>query len=37
VGEAMVAIALLDHLMMWKGYDAVSKVEHKMPWRPPSC
>ena len=34
VGEAMVAITLLDHLMMWRGYDAVSKVEHKLPWRP---
>ncbi|MCE5239360.1 chorismate synthase [bacterium] len=34
VGEAMVAITLLDHLMLWEGYDAVSKVEHKLPWRP---
>ena len=34
VCEAMIAITLLDHLMMWKGYDAVSKVEHKLPWRP---
>ena len=34
VAEAMVALTLLDHLMVWKGYDAVSKVEHKMPWRP---
>lgn len=34
VGEAMMAITLLDHLMMWKGYDAVSKVQHKLPWRP---
>jgi chorismate synthase len=33
VGEAMVAITLLDHLMMWRGYDAVSKVEHRLPWR----
>jgi len=32
--EAMVAITLLDHLMLWQGYDAVSKVEHKLPWRP---
>ncbi len=34
VGEAMVAVTLLDHLMLWKGYDAVSKVEHHLPWRP---
>jgi chorismate synthase len=34
VGEAMMAIALLDHLLLWRGYDGVSKVEHKMPWRP---
>ena len=34
VVEAMIAITLLDHLMVWKGYDAVSKIEHKMPWRP---
>jgi chorismate synthase len=37
VGEAMMAITLLDHLMMWRGYDAVAKVEHKMPWRPRGC
>jgi len=34
VAEAMIAITLLDHLMMWRGYDAVSKVAHKLPWRP---
>jgi chorismate synthase len=34
VAEAMIAVTLLDHLMLWKGYDAVSKVEHKLPWRP---
>jgi len=34
VAEAMIAVTLLDHLMMWRGYDAVSKVEHKLPWRP---
>lgn len=34
VAEAMIAVTLLDHLMLWKGYDAVSGVEHKLPWRP---
>jgi chorismate synthase len=34
VAEAMIAITLLDHLMLWQGYDAVSRVEHKLPWRP---
>jgi len=34
VAEAMIALTILDHLMLWKGYDAVSKVEHKLPWRP---
>lgn len=34
VAEAMIAITILDHLMTWLGYDAVSKVEHKLPWRP---
>jgi chorismate synthase len=34
VAEAMIAITLLDHLMIWKGYDAVSRVEHNLPWRP---
>jgi chorismate synthase len=37
VGEAMMAITLLDHLMVWRGYDAVAQVEHKMPWRPRGC
>lgn len=36
VAEAMIAVSILDHLMMWRGYDAVSKVEHKMPWTPKS-
>ncbi|HOE13073.1 MAG TPA: chorismate synthase [bacterium] len=31
VGEAMVAIALVDHLMMWRGYDSMQKFDH--PWR----
>ena len=30
VAEAMVAITLVDHLMMWRGYDAVANIEH--PW-----
>jgi len=30
VAEAMVRIALVDHLMMWRGYDAVQNIEH--PW-----
>jgi len=34
VAEAMIAVTLLDHLMLWQGYDAVSQVEHKLPWRP---
>ncbi len=34
VAEAMIAVTLLDHLMIWRGYDAVSKVEHTVPWRP---
>jgi chorismate synthase len=34
VAEAMIAVTLLDHLMVWRGYDAVSKVEHNLPWRP---
>lgn len=34
VAEAMIALTLLDHLMVWKGYDAVSQVEHRLPWRP---
>lgn len=36
VAEAMMAVTLLDHLMMWRGYDAVSQVEHKLRWRPRS-
>lgn len=31
VAEAMVRITLLDHLMMWRGYDAIQNFEH--PWR----
>lgn len=31
VAEAMVRITLVDHLMMWRGYDAVQNIEH--PWR----
>jgi chorismate synthase len=30
VAEAMVRITILDHLMMWRGYDAVQNIEH--PW-----
>ena len=30
VAESMVRITLLDHLMMWRGYDAVQNIEH--PW-----
>jgi chorismate synthase len=30
VAEAMVRVTLLDHLMMWRGYDAVQDIEH--PW-----
>lgn len=30
VAEAMARITILDHLMMWRGYDAVQKIEH--PW-----
>lgn len=28
VAESMVRITLLDHLMMWRGYDAVQQIEH---------
>ena len=28
VVEAMLRIAILDHLMMWKGYDAIQDVDH---------
>lgn len=30
VAESMVRITLVDHLMMWRGYDAVQNIEH--PW-----
>jgi len=30
VAEAMTRMVILDHLMMWRGYDAVQKIEH--PW-----
>lgn len=30
VAEAMTRITVLDHLMMWRGYDAVQDIEH--PW-----
>jgi len=29
VAEAMMAITLVDHLMMWRGYDSLQKFEHK--------
>ena len=29
VAEAMVAMTLVDHLMMWRGYDSLQKFEHK--------
>ena len=29
VAEAMTAITLVDHLMMWRGYDSLQKFEHK--------
>jgi len=29
VGEAMMAMAITDALMMWRGYDALQKFEHK--------
>lgn len=31
VAEAMVAMTLVDHLIMWRGYDSLQKFEHK--WR----
>ncbi|MFH1739189.1 MAG: chorismate synthase, partial [bacterium] len=31
VGEAMTAIAIVDHLMMWRGYDSMQRFDH--PWR----
>ncbi len=30
VAEAMIRMTLVDHLMMWRGYDAVQDIEH--PW-----
>ncbi|MFP3903006.1 MAG: chorismate synthase [Armatimonadota bacterium] len=32
VTSAMVRIAILDHLIMWIGYDGVSDVEHALSW-----
>jgi chorismate synthase len=29
VAESMAAITILDHLMMWRGYDGLQKFEHK--------
>lgn len=29
VAESMAAIAILDQLMMWRGYDSLQKFEHK--------
>ena len=29
VAESMVAITLVDHLMMWRGYDSLQKFEHR--------
>jgi len=31
VGEAMMAIALVDHLILWRGYDSMQQFDH--PWR----
>jgi chorismate synthase len=31
VAESMIAITLVDHLMMWRGYDSIQRFEHK--WR----
>lgn len=28
VAEAMMRITILDHLMMWRGYDAIQNIEH---------
>ena len=28
VAEAMTRMTILDHLMMWRGYDAVQDIEH---------
>ena len=32
VAAAMTRMTILDHLMMWRGYDAVSGIEHKLGW-----
>ncbi|HUV04485.1 MAG TPA: chorismate synthase [Armatimonadota bacterium] len=29
VAEAMTAMTIVDHLMMWRGYDSLQKFEHK--------
>ncbi len=29
VAESMMAITLVDHLMMWRGYDSLQKFEHR--------
>ena len=29
VAESMVAMTLVDHLMMWRGYDSLQKFEHR--------
>jgi chorismate synthase len=29
VAESMIRITLLDHLMMWRGYDAIQDIEHQ--------
>lgn len=31
VAEAMTAMTILDHLMMWRGYDSVQHINH--PWK----
>lgn len=28
--ESMAAVTILDHLMMWRGYDSMQKFEHKL-------
>ena len=33
VGEAMIALTIIDHLMLQRGYDSVGTVEDN-PWRP---
>jgi len=32
VAEAMAAVTILDHLMMWRGYKNIAKMEN--PWDP---